>query len=88
MVRPGRGRPPPARGRDLEDAGDDVSVPVGLRRGVENIGVHERNACLRTARRDWSADTVFGVFGVQVLWRTPDSWGGHDAETALGSGEA
>ncbi|MEV5312600.1 ATP-binding domain-containing protein [Streptomyces sp. NPDC052610] len=36
---------------------------------------------------DWSADTVFGVFGVQVLWRTPDSWGGHDAETALGSGE-
>ncbi|MFG2724820.1 HelD family protein [Streptomyces canus] len=37
---------------------------------------------------DWSADTVFGVFGVQVLWRTPDSWGGHDAETALGSGEA
>ena len=37
---------------------------------------------------DWSADTVFGVFGVQVLWRTPDSWGGHDAETALRSGEA
>ncbi|WP_336110412.1 HelD family protein [Streptomyces sp. PTD9-10] len=37
---------------------------------------------------DWAADTVFGVFGVQVLWRTPDSWGGHDAETALGSGEA
>ncbi len=37
---------------------------------------------------DWSADTVFGAFGVQVLWRTPDSWGGHDAKTALGSGEA
>ncbi|MFF7369385.1 HelD family protein [Streptomyces tricolor] len=37
---------------------------------------------------DWSADTVFGVFGVQVLWRAPDGWGGHDAETALGSGEA
>ncbi|MDH6570755.1 hypothetical protein M2160_005776 [Streptomyces sp. SAI-117] len=37
---------------------------------------------------DWSADTVFSVFGVQVLWRTPDSWGGHDAETALGSGKA
>lgn len=36
---------------------------------------------------DWSADTVFGVFGVQVLWRTSDSWGGHDAETALGSGK-
>ncbi|MFJ9803844.1 AAA family ATPase [Streptomyces wuyuanensis] len=35
---------------------------------------------------DWSADTVLGVFGVQVLWRTPDGWGGHDAETALGSG--
>ncbi|WP_411091912.1 HelD family protein [Streptomyces sp. 049-1] len=37
---------------------------------------------------DWSADTVFGAFGVQVLWRTPDSWGGHDAQTALGSGGA
>ncbi|MCP9986493.1 AAA family ATPase [Streptomyces sudanensis] len=37
---------------------------------------------------DWSADTVFGVFGVRVLWRTPDSWGGHGVETALGSGEA
>ncbi|MFJ9664486.1 HelD family protein [Streptomyces sp. NPDC101219] len=37
---------------------------------------------------DWSADTVFGVFGVQVLWRTPGSWGGHDAESALGSAEA
>ncbi|MGW7297513.1 HelD family protein [Streptomyces sp. NPDC054829] len=37
---------------------------------------------------DWSADTVFGAFGVQVLWRTPDSWGGHDVATALGSGMA
>ncbi|MET7934537.1 AAA family ATPase [Streptomyces sp. NPDC005322] len=37
---------------------------------------------------DWSADTLYGVFGVHVLWRTPDSWGGQDAETALGSGQA
>ncbi|MCX5558389.1 AAA family ATPase [Streptomyces sp. NBC_00038] len=33
---------------------------------------------------DWSADTVHNVFGVHVLWRTPDSWGGLDKETALG----
>lgn len=37
---------------------------------------------------DWSADTLHGVFGVHVLWRTPDNWGGQDAETALGSGQA
>ncbi|MFB7932878.1 HelD family protein [Streptomyces sp. NPDC056039] len=37
---------------------------------------------------DWSADTLHGVFGVHVLWRTPDSWGGQDAETALSSGQA
>ncbi|WP_338897713.1 AAA family ATPase [Streptomyces sp. TG1A-60] len=36
---------------------------------------------------DWSAHTLYGVFGVHVLWRTPDSWGGQDAETALGSGQ-
>lgn len=33
---------------------------------------------------DWSANTVHDVFGVHVLWRTPDSWGGLDKETALG----
>ncbi|URM89658.1 hypothetical protein LUW75_06235 [Streptomyces sp. MRC013] len=32
----------------------------------------------------WSADTVSGVFGVQVPWRTSDSGGGHGAETAPG----
>ncbi|MEU5594513.1 AAA family ATPase [Streptomyces sp. NPDC020298] len=37
---------------------------------------------------DWSADTLYGVFGVHVLWRTPDSWGGQDAETALSTGQA
>ncbi|WNM35798.1 AAA family ATPase [Streptomyces sp. Li-HN-5-11] len=37
---------------------------------------------------DWSADTLYGVFGVHVLWRTPDSWGGREAETALSSGQA
>ncbi|WP_211270938.1 HelD family protein [Streptomyces yerevanensis] len=37
---------------------------------------------------DWSTDTVLGVFGVHVLWRTPDSWGGQDTETALRSGQA
>lgn len=34
----------------------------------------------------WSADIVHDVFGVHVLWRTPDSWGGLDTETALGLG--
>lgn len=33
---------------------------------------------------DWSADTVHDVFGIHVLWRTPDNWGGLDTETALG----
>lgn len=35
---------------------------------------------------DWSADTLHAVFGVHVLWRTPDGWGGRDAEAALASG--
>ncbi|MER5531187.1 AAA family ATPase [Streptomyces sp. NPDC002677] len=35
---------------------------------------------------EWSADTLQAVFGVQVLWRTPDGWGGRAAESALGSG--
>jgi hypothetical protein len=35
---------------------------------------------------DWPADTLYGVFGVHVLWRTPDNWGGQDAKAALGSG--
>lgn len=35
---------------------------------------------------DWAADTVHDVFGVQVLWRAPEGWGGRDTETALGSG--
>jgi hypothetical protein len=38
-------------GRCLEDAGEHVSVPVGLRRGVENVGVLERNACRGHAGR-------------------------------------
>lgn len=37
---------------------------------------------------EWSADTLHGIFGVHVLWRTPDSWGGQDVDTALGSGQA
>ncbi|MFI7099786.1 ATP-binding domain-containing protein [Streptomyces sp. NPDC050161] len=32
---------------------------------------------------DWSADTVHAVFGIHVLWRTQESWGGHDTESAL-----
>jgi DNA helicase IV len=35
---------------------------------------------------DWSATTVHDVFGVHVLWRNPQGWGGQDAETALGLG--
>ncbi|MFF3687681.1 ATP-dependent DNA helicase [Streptomyces sp. NPDC002187] len=36
----------------------------------------------------WAADTVRAVFGVHVLWRTVDGWGGEDKETALGAGAA
>ncbi|MGW6456613.1 ATP-binding domain-containing protein [Streptomyces sp. NPDC055078] len=35
---------------------------------------------------DWTADTVHAVFGVHVLWRTPDGWAGQDRATALGGG--
>ncbi|MFD6528739.1 AAA family ATPase [Streptomyces sp. NPDC060184] len=34
---------------------------------------------------DWSAGTVRDIFGVHVLWRTPEGWGGEDTATALGS---
>ncbi|MFF0133791.1 HelD family protein [Streptomyces mirabilis] len=37
---------------------------------------------------DWSAEALHDVFGVHLLWRTRDSWGGLDADTALGSGQA
>jgi hypothetical protein len=37
---------------------------------------------------DWSAEALHDVFGVHLLWRTRDSWGGRDADTALGSGQA
>ncbi|MER6250844.1 AAA family ATPase [Streptomyces sp. NPDC001584] len=33
---------------------------------------------------DWSADTVRDVFGVHVIWRSPEGWGGKDTDTALG----
>ncbi|MFE7749966.1 HelD family protein [Streptomyces sp. NPDC057428] len=34
---------------------------------------------------DWSADTVRGVLGVDVLWRTPQqTWAGQDIDTVLG----
>ncbi|MBT2400455.1 AAA family ATPase [Streptomyces sp. ISL-100] len=37
---------------------------------------------------DWSAETILDVFGVHVLWRTPDgAWGGRDTESALGLGQ-
>ncbi|MFD8105321.1 HelD family protein [Streptomyces microflavus] len=34
---------------------------------------------------EWSADTVRDVFGVRVIWRGPDGWGGQDTDIALGS---
>ncbi|MFH8371199.1 AAA family ATPase [Streptomyces sp. NPDC018031] len=37
---------------------------------------------------DWSADTTRDVFGVHVLWRTPEGWGGQEAGNALGSAGA
>ncbi|MGW7327222.1 HelD family protein [Streptomyces sp. NPDC054840] len=33
---------------------------------------------------DWSADTVREVFGVHVIWRSPEGWGGKDTGIALG----
>ncbi|MDX3098030.1 AAA family ATPase [Streptomyces sp. ME19-03-3] len=34
---------------------------------------------------EWSAGTLHGAFGVHLMWRTPDGWGGRDTESALGS---
>lgn len=36
----------------------------------------------------WSAATVHDIFGVHVLWRTPQGWDGRDTETALGTVQA
>ncbi|MGZ9931482.1 HelD family protein [Streptomyces sp. NC-S4] len=33
---------------------------------------------------DWSAETVRDVFGVHVIWRTPEGWGGKGTDIALG----
>ncbi|MGX1270600.1 ATP-binding domain-containing protein [Streptomyces phaeoluteigriseus] len=37
---------------------------------------------------EWSADTVRDVFGVHVIWRSPQGWGGEDTDVALGSSGA
>uniref|UniRef100_A0AAU2JQ88 AAA family ATPase n=1 Tax=Streptomyces sp. NBC_00049 TaxID=2903617 RepID=A0AAU2JQ88_9ACTN len=37
---------------------------------------------------EWSADTVRDVFGVHVIWRSPEGWGGRDTDVALGSSGA
>ncbi|MFC8927881.1 ATP-binding domain-containing protein [Streptomyces albidoflavus] len=34
---------------------------------------------------DWSVDTIREVFRVNVIWRSPNGWGGENAETAFGS---
>ncbi|MFJ1610175.1 HelD family protein [Streptomyces sp. NPDC088253] len=36
---------------------------------------------------NWSAEALHDTFNVHLLWRTRDSWGGRDADTALGSGQ-
>lgn len=33
---------------------------------------------------DWSAETVRDVFGVHVIWWSPEGWGGKDTDIALG----
>ncbi|MFR9673563.1 AAA family ATPase [Streptomyces sp. TR02-1] len=36
---------------------------------------------------EWAADTVHAVFGVHVLWQTPNGWDGRHVEAALGSAQ-
>ncbi|WP_442807310.1 MULTISPECIES: hypothetical protein [unclassified Streptomyces] len=81
-----------------EVLGAGLSTYADLRSGVARL--HEVNhtlsspadrLCLVLAEppaEDWSAVTVHGVFGVHVLWRTPQGWAGRDAETALGTVQA
>ncbi|MGA5225365.1 ATP-binding domain-containing protein [Streptomyces koyangensis] len=33
---------------------------------------------------DWSVDTIREVFRVNVIWRSPNGWGGENADTAFG----
>ncbi|MFE7729635.1 HelD family protein [Streptomyces anthocyanicus] len=77
-----------------EVLGAGLSTYADLRSGAARL--HEINHTLEpTADRlylvlsqppaeDWSAAAVHDVFGVHVLWRTPQGWGGQDTATALG----
>ncbi|MEU6886902.1 ATP-dependent DNA helicase [Streptomyces viridosporus] len=77
-----------------EVLGAGLSTYTDLRSGAARL--HEVNHTLPTAAdrlylvlsqppaENWSAATVHDVFGVHVLWRTPQGWGGQDTETALG----
>ncbi|MFE4331169.1 HelD family protein [Streptomyces sp. NPDC056831] len=81
-----------------EVLGAGLSTYADLRSGAARL--HEVNHTLITPAdrlclvlagppaEDWSAATVHDIFGVHVLWRTPQGWAGRDADTALGAGEA
>ncbi|MFI8952617.1 ATP-binding domain-containing protein [Streptomyces sp. NPDC053750] len=77
-----------------EVLGAGLSTYADLRSGAARL--HEINHTLPTTAdrlylvlsqppaEDWSAATVHDVFGVHLLWRTPQGWGGQDTATALG----
>jgi DNA helicase IV len=77
-----------------EVLGAGLSTYADLRSGAARL--HEINHTLQSAAdrlylvlsqppaEDWSAAAVHDVFGVHVLWRTPQGWGGRDTATALG----
>ena len=81
-----------------EVLGPDLVTYPDLRAGAVRLLEVDHASAAKAARRylvlsgppaqEWVADVVLEVFGVHLLWRTPDGWGGADKETALGPGSS
>ncbi|MBT2429237.1 hypothetical protein J7F02_27365 [Streptomyces sp. ISL-112] len=77
-------------GADLTSYADLRSGAARLREINHALAVGADRLCLVLAGppvEEWAPATVHEVFGVHVLWRTPQrSWGGQDVAAALGDG--
>ncbi|WP_393056372.1 HelD family protein [Streptomyces sp. LN549] len=75
-------------GAGLTSYTDLRSGAVRLREINHALALEADRLCLVLSgppAEDWSAATVHDVFGVHVLWRTPEhGWDGHDLGSALG----
>lgn len=77
-------------GADLTSYADLRSGAARLREISHALTVDADRLCLVLAgppAEDWAPAAIHAVFGVHVLWRTPQqSWGGQDVAAALGGG--